>query len=141
MDWDIGATLDLVEKKFGRQQRDAASVCVSSVNQRDRYARFHYYEIKDELQAFEGKLGDRHLLEVTHGPDEEEERAYLQFMDRIGAHAVACVQSIHALEDLLSAMVYRCLNLDTLGTPLDEHQLSLRQTRDRLGRACLNFCV
>lgn len=66
--------------------------------------------------------------------DEEEEHDYYEFMDRVGAHAVACVQSIHALEDLLSAMVYRCLNLDTPGVALDEHQLSLQKTVTRLGR-------
>lgn len=135
MIWDTQATLDLVQKQFGRKQRDAAYVCVSSVNQRVRYAAFHYATIEAELNAFQTKLGDRHLFEVSHGADDEqEEHDYYEFMDRVGAHAVACVQSIHALEDLLSAMVYRCLNLDTLGAVLDEHQLSLQKTVTRLGQ-------
>lgn len=135
MIWDTQATLDLVQKQFGRKQRDAAYVCVSSVNQRVRYAAFHYATIEAELDAFQTKLGDRHLFEVSHGADnEQEEHDYYAFMDRVGAHAVACVQSIHALEDLLSAMVYRCLNLDTLGAVLDEHQLSLQKTVTRLGQ-------
>lgn len=135
MTWDTQATLNLVEKQFGRQQRDAAYVCVSSVNQRVRYAEFHYFAIDDELQAFKTKLGDRSLFEVSLGAtDEQEEQDYYAFMDRVGAHAVACVQSIHALEDLLSAMTYRCLNLDSVGTTLDEHQLTLQKTVARLGQ-------
>lgn len=31
-------------------------------------------------------------------------------------------------------MVYRCLNLDSLGGPLDEHQLSIHKTVARLGQ-------
>lgn len=133
--WDINATLALVEKRFNRQQRDDAFVCVSSVNQRVRYAEFHYFAIADELQQFEAKLGDRQLWEISLGAaGDEESQGYLEFMDRVGAHAVACVQSIHALEDLLAAMVYRCLNLDIIGGTLDEHQLSLQRTLARLAK-------
>lgn len=134
MQWQIDKTLSLVEKSFGRQQRDAAFMCVSSVNQRIRYAEIHYFAIAEELTQFEAKLGDRNLLEVSLGVDDEEALDYYAFMDRVGAHAVACVQSIHALEDLLSAMVYRCLNLDTISGPLDEHELTLRKTLTRLAQ-------
>lgn len=132
MSWDINATVALVEKHFGRTHGDAAKACINSVNQRVRYAEFHYFAIKDELEAFQAKLGDRFLLSMI-GSADEEEFSYYAFMDRVGAHAVACVQSIHALEDLLSATVYRCLNLDTMGNKtLDEHQLSLPNTIERL---------
>lgn len=135
MQWHIDKTLDLVETRFGRQQRDASFLCVSSVNQRVRYAKFHYFSIEEELSKFSMKLGDRNLLEVSlGGGDEREEQDYYEFMDRVGAHAIACVHSIHAMEDLLSAMVYRCLNLDIHGNALDEHQLSAQKTLARLGR-------
>ena len=132
MSWDISATLALVEKHFGRPQRDAAKASIDSVNQRVRYAEFHYFAISGELGGFRARLGDRDLFEVSLAGTEEEEADYYAFMDRVGAHAVACVQSIHAQEDLLAAAVYRCLNLDAQGKALDEHQLSLRNTVERL---------
>ncbi|MCE4540782.1 hypothetical protein LXT12_26485 [Pelomonas sp. P7] len=131
MTWDISATLARVEHHFGKPQRQIAEASINSVNQRVRYAVFHYRSIDAELVAFKDRLGDRNLLEVHAGSDEEETE-YYAFMDRVGAHAVACVQSIHALEDLLAATVYRCLNLDRFGKALDEHQLSLRETTTRL---------
>ncbi len=124
MNWQISRARDLVEAKFGRQQRDKASACINSVNQRVDYAEFHYHAIDDELTQFSTRLGDCTLLEVDLN----------EFMVRVGAHAVACVQSIHALEDLLAAMVYQCLNLGTIGTALDEHKLSLKETLARLAQ-------
>lgn len=132
MNWDIEATLVLVEKRFGRSQRQAANICIRSSDQRLRYARFHYHAIDDELEAFRVKLGSRHLLEAIAGRSEEETDDYYEFMDRVGAHAVACVQSIHATQDLLAAAVFQCLNLNARGKPLHEHQLSLPNTVERL---------
>jgi hypothetical protein len=133
MKWHIGKTLDLVEAKFGRPQREAANGPVQSTNQRLRYAQFHYREVVKELAAYRASsLSDRMVIDVAFSQDEDERGDYYAFMERIGAHAVACVQSIHAIADLLAASVFASLNLNAKGKAVDEHSVTFGLTLERV---------
>lgn len=133
MTWDISATLNLIQARYGRLQREAANHCFQSVHQRLRYGRFHYTALKKDFDAFkEAKIGDRMVIDLAWSADDGERGEYLEFMDRVGAHAVACVQSIHAVADLLATSVYVSLNLNANGKPVDEHSITFQLTLDRL---------
>lgn len=112
MTWDIGKTLNLVETRFGRSQRMLANASIQSTTQRLRYAHFHYHQLVDELNSYQQELGDRLVIDAAFGQNEEARQAYYTFMERVCAHAVACVQSIHAVADLLAASVFMSLNLN-----------------------------
>jgi hypothetical protein len=135
MIWDIGATLDLIQKRHGRAQRDAANHCFQSVNERLRYAKFHYTTLKNDFDAFkELKIGTRMVIEVAWSEDDAERGEYVEFMDRVGAHALAGLQSIHAVADLLASSTYVSLNLNSHGRPLKERDITLKSTLDRLSQ-------
>lgn len=133
MTWDIRKTLTLIETRFGKAQRHLANASIQSTSQRLRYAHFHYHQVVDELEVYRAqKLGERLVMDVTFGQDNDAHQDYYAFMERVGAHAVACVQSIHAIADLLATSVFMSLNLGTRGRPVDEHNITFQLTLDRL---------
>ena len=134
MRWNIEPTMELIEKRFGADQRDKARKCSNSVNQRLRYAHFHYHSIQDDVMRFQNSLCDGRLaLDVAFGANMEDKQEWCHFMDRVGAHVLACVQSIHSIEDLLASLVFRALDLRSKsGGVVDDHGLSYRLTVDRL---------
>jgi len=133
MTWHIAKTLDMVESAFGRPQRMAANASIQSTNQRLRFAHFHYHEVVKELAAYRASaLSDRMVIDVAFSQDDDERCNYYAFMERIGAHAVACVQSIHAIADLLAASVFVGLNLNAKGKTVDEHSITFGVTLERL---------
>lgn len=124
MTWHIDETLDLIENKFGKHQRELANASIQSANQRLRYAQFHYCEIRNLLEQFKAThLNKRPAILLVWGQDEDARSEYFDFMDKVGAHAVACVQSIHAIADLLANAVFRSLALDAGAKPVPEHKV------------------
>ncbi len=79
-----------------------------------------------------GKLGDRLVIDAAFGLNRDVRQAYYAFMERVGAHAVASVQSIHAVADLLAASVFMSLNLSAKGKAVAEHDITFQLTLDRL---------
>lgn len=141
MTWDIGKTLDLVEARFGRSQRMLANASIQSTSQRLRYAHFHYHQLVDELDAYRKELGDRLVIDAAFGQNKDVQQAYYAFMERVGAHAVASVQSIHAVADLLAASVFMSLNLSAKSKAVAEHDITFRLTLDRLATDSKNSTI
>lgn len=132
MGWDIGKTLDLVEAKFGRPLRMLANAPIQSTRQRVHFAHIHYHQMLDDLEAYRHELGDRPVIAAAYGIDREARGRYETFMERAGAHALASVQSIHAVADLLAASVFMSLNLSAQGKAVAEHEITYQLTLDRL---------
>lgn len=132
MGWDIEETLALVEAKFGRPQRVMANASIQSTSQRVRFAHLHYNQMLDDLAAYREELGDRLVLAAAFGIDREAREKYLVFMERASANALASVQSIHAVADLLAASVFMSLNLSAQGKAVAEHEVTHQLTLDRL---------
>jgi hypothetical protein len=117
---------ELVEARFGETQRDLAQASIQSVVARLRYANFHHHEIEKLLAGFQAShLDEKSLFEVAFGPDLEARDQYHELMDAIGAHAVACVQSIHSVADLLANAAFYCLRLDAGGAPWEPEKVDL----------------
>ena len=62
-------------------------------------------------------------------------------MERVGAHAVASAQSIHAAADLLAASVFMCPNLSAISKAVAEHDITFRLTLDRLATDSKNSTI
>ncbi len=133
--FNIARACDLVEGRFGEEQRAAADGSIQSVVKRLNYARFHHRQITDLLARFQAaRLDASSLFEVAFGPDQAVRDEYYEFMDAIGAHAVACAQSIHSVADLLANAVFYCLKLDAGGEPLAPEKVDLRRVCAMLGK-------
>jgi hypothetical protein len=93
---------------------EAARASLSSALDRQEYARFHYHEVKDRwgrlLQVASAPNGVWDIVlggSVSSGIENENE----SLLHAIGAHVVACVQSLHAVPDILAHGVYFSLGL------------------------------
>ena len=131
--WNIQETRDLVAQRFGRHQLDLASPSIQSVVDRQRYARYHYQETIKLFDNFVSThLTDASLLEVTLGVDEGARGEFELFITKVGAHVLSCVQSMHAVGDILAHAVFFSLGMNLAPRPLTERAISLTNVIERL---------
>ncbi len=124
MTWHLSETRELVERRFGRDQLALARPCLKSVVDRQNFAAYHYQEAKALLASFaEAHLADKPLLYAVHGPEADARAAFETTMIKLGAHAIACVQSIHAIPDILAHVFYYSLGVN-LTNPMPERAVS-----------------
>ncbi|MFM2448941.1 MAG: hypothetical protein RIS44_1391 [Pseudomonadota bacterium] len=135
MVWNINETLNLVKKQFGAEIRDAARASIYSADQRLRFAHYHFHEMKRLLNSFtEDHLTGRNMWEFADSPDESERVEYFKLMDQVAANAVACVQSVHAVDDLLASSVFYCLNLNQTAKSLEADKVHRSIVIERLAK-------
>lgn len=115
--WDIEQTRQDVRRLFGDDQLELASPCLRSVVDRQTYARIHYQDARAKIESYtQTALQDASLFEVTFC-DSEAWVEFNIFIREVGAHLTACVQSIHAVPDILAHAIYYSLGLNrTLGS-------------------------
>ena len=116
--WNLFETHDLVRKRFDRKQELLVRDCTRSIVDRQNFGRFHYHEVLRLAKSFERKHLSEKLLFELHASDEIRE-AFERFIIKAGAHATACIQSVHAIPDILAnALYYACgLNLSSAAIP------------------------
>lgn len=113
MTWHIARTRSLIEAAFGHDQLDLARPSLKSVVDRQEYARYHYQEAMRLLARFTDEyLTHKPLIAVIWSNDHNDRLAFEELMTQLGAHSIACVQSIHALSDILAHMLYFSLGLN-----------------------------
>lgn len=113
MTWHIARTRSLIEDAFGRDQLELARPSLKSVVDRQEYARYHYQEAMRLLARFTDEyLMRMPLIAVIWSNDHNDQLAFEELMTQLGAHSIACVQSIHALPDILAHMLYFSLGLN-----------------------------
>lgn len=131
--WSIADTRRHVEARFGRAHLDRVVPSLNSLAERLRYARYHYQEIQRLLGSFaELHLATKPLLVVIHGGDEASREEFEVLMIEVGAHATACVLSIHAISDLMAQAVYHALGHSLDVSPLRERDISAASVQSRL---------
>lgn len=110
--WDIEETRRLIRQLFGDDQLELAKPCLRSVVDRQTYARVHFHDAKAKIDSYtQTALQDASLFEVTFG-DSETWIEFNIFLREVGAHLTACVQSIHAVPDILAHAIYYSLGLN-----------------------------
>lgn len=108
--WSITDTRSRVVDRFGDSQLELISTSLYAMAQRQLYAGYHFQEVQRLLISFQNLyLADKPLIVVAHGQDEIASNAFETLMLETGAHALACVLSIHAIADITSFAVYHAL--------------------------------
>ncbi|MFA7270062.1 MAG: hypothetical protein WC073_12005 [Sterolibacterium sp.] len=110
--WDIDETREHIRRLFGDDQLELAKPCLRSVVDRQTYARIHFQDARAKIDSYtQTTLQDASLFEVTFG-DSEAWVEFNIFLREVGAHLTACVQSIHAVPDILAHAIYYSLGLN-----------------------------
>ncbi|MFG6463863.1 hypothetical protein ACG04Q_19970 [Roseateles sp. DXS20W] len=118
--WDKHETQRLVEARFGPAQAAKLAESLRSVTDRQLFSSYHYGEIVRLLNEFETQhlSGIATVLELHAIGNESRQAAFEEFMLAAGAHALAAVQSLHALPDIFAHVVYFATGQDLLpGAP------------------------
>ncbi|MDF3933686.1 hypothetical protein [Pseudomonas citronellolis] len=117
--WNIGLTRQLVTAVFGAAQWKKAHPSVRSMTDRPEFCRYHYHAALDMMSEYiESKLKDTGLWGVYEDYDE-----FSYLMLKIRANITAFVQSLHAVADTCSHMLYYSLALDKLPSSLKERDI------------------
>lgn len=124
--WDLSETHKLVGARFGRKQEQLVRESTRSIVDRQNYARYHYSETRRLSRYFERKhlAGRRSLIEI-HASDAVRD-AFELFIVKACAHATACVQSVHAIPDILANALYFSVGANlSSATAIPEHKVSV----------------
>jgi hypothetical protein len=133
--WSIADTRSHVANRFGESQLEKVSPSLHAMAQRQAYARYHFQEVRRLLENFQSlHLADKPLLVVAHGPDESARNAFQTVMFETGAHALACILSIHAIADVTAFAVYQALGYGLSATAGRERKISATKLHPDLRR-------
>jgi hypothetical protein len=127
--WNLKQLRDDVANLYGREQLERLKPSLESVVQRQRYARHHFLESERRIKEVmaDPVRAEKHPLELWD--DEEVNQAH----DDARAEIVACVQSMHAVADILAHVVYFALAMDgSSGTALKERDISVKRVPKQL---------
>lgn len=72
---------------------------------------------------------------VAHGPDVTGREGFHSFMVSAGAHAMACVLSIHAIADVTAFAIYLALGYNLGPNPKAMHKVSAKSLAPQLAEA------
>jgi hypothetical protein len=125
MPWDAKETRISIEKLYGRKQVDVARGALRSVIDRKIYARIHYEDAASCVEKYtKEKLLNTSLLFVLMGGEDGSTEEFEVFIRRVGAHVIACIQSIHTLPDILAHAIYYSLALDVSSKQLEQSKIT-----------------
>ena len=131
--WDMAETRNQIKRLYGHEQLAMAIPALRSVIDRRDYAHFHYHEANDLFLAFaQEHLDNEPLLWVIHQSDENFSEFHW-LITRIGAHVVACIQSLHAIADIMAHAVYYSLGMNRSDGALREGNISATTVLEILG--------
>jgi len=134
MRWNVKRLKGDVEKIYGEKQRRLLSPSIDSLIDRKSFARYHFQESERLLKNFLINKTDRHdLVKLVVGTDQEELNEFSQCLLCVKAHIVACLQSMHAMADILGHVVYYALGMNNdHKTRLNLRDVSIRSVLKKL---------
>lgn len=111
--WNLQETREHIARLHGQHQLELAKPCIQSVFDRQVYARTHYQDVHSKTEIYiRTELQGTSLLEVTFADNDEAWEEFNIFVREVGAHLTACIQSMHALPDILAHAIYYSLGLN-----------------------------
>ena len=128
--WDLKEARSLLRQRFGQEQFNLATNSLGSTVDRLEYARIHYHEAKDIIDTRLGTLQEQQLfLVMLGGGTDDEQNEYENSLVQLGAHVVACVQSLHAIADTFAHAIYFSLGYNLHADALDEHKVTANSVK------------
>lgn len=111
--WDAEATRRAIQHAYGREQLELARPCIRSLADRQFYAQYHYQRAEQTLKRYvRVHLKSKDFISISLGVDSQEWNRFNVVIRKLGADLTACVQSLHALPDVLASAVYYSLQLN-----------------------------
>jgi len=130
--WGMEETRANINRRFGTAQFKLARASIASSVARLDYAKYHYSEVSRLLKRFSKKyLSVEPLVAVVSG-EVHIRRQFEIFMMKTNAHSIACIQSIHAIPDLMAHSIYFSLGFNLLPQPLPPEKVSAFTVMDLL---------
>ena len=137
--WEFSKSYSLIEAAFGTQQFKSAKECIRSLADRQNYAIYHFRETLRLTKAFERRhLKEGFLLEIYAEKSAWKQRKFNSYMIKASAHALASIQSIHALPDILANALYVASGQNLKSNSLLERDITLSKVVGAL-KADSNF--
>ena len=119
----------------GRDQLELLRGPIRSVVDRLVYARIHFQDATAILEKYIVEtLADTSLLEVTFAAEPVVYARYTTVLRQVSAHFVACVQSLHAIPDILGHVLYYAVGLN-LTASLRSRDVSAKSVAKELRKA------
>ena len=116
-------TRRLVEKHFGKNQRECFNSYTKPFNHRLYHARYHFQEVQRLLkEEIDEKLPDKSIVELLLVEADSFQPIFL----KIEAHMIACAQSIHSITDIFSHATYYALGLNLGQKPLNDQNINFK---------------
>lgn len=132
MTWSIIESQELIAEVFNRSQLEKASSSLYAMAQQQLYARYHFQSITYLFDEFNNKyLLNESLVILAHGQDDKRE-AFETLMVKVGAHALACVLSIHAIADITAFAIFHALGLGLQARALNERDVTAKKIQQCL---------
>ena len=127
-------TRNFVRHRFGVEQVELAGLSLGSTIDRLEYARFHYHEVRELIETRIEPLqkSQRLFIAMMGAERNERQRRYDETRAHIGAHVVACIQSLHAISDILAHAIYYSLGLNLQVNTLSERQIAAHMVTEKL---------
>ena len=132
--WDLKEARSLLRQRFGQEQFNLATHSLGSTVDRREYARFHYREAKHIIDTRLGTLQQeqRLFLVMLGGGTDDEQNEYEDSLVQLGAHVVACVQSLHAIADTFAHAIYFSLGYNLHADALAERKVTAKSVKQKL---------
>jgi hypothetical protein len=125
--WDLHATYELVSRQFGKRQMLLAKESARSLVDRQNYASYHYREVLRLTKAFERRyIKDGMLLDIYTQEGVNMRAAFEVAVVKMSAHALAAIQSIHALPDILAHVAYFSTGLNLGASAIDDRSVNVQ---------------
>lgn len=124
--WNVEETRKLVRILYGPTQLEIVRNSISSVVYRQRYAKFHFQEVKTILAVYIGiHLESKHInnMLLLRNTDEQNDFEYCQ--TKVGAHITAFIQIANSLTEILATMVYFSLGYYLPSPSMIENKITL----------------
>lgn len=119
--WDLDETKRHIRRLYGDEQLKLTISPLQSIGERQYYARFHFRHAEALLKTFLGL--------------KEESGMFNTLMLEVGAHLTACIQSMHAVADILAHSVYYSLGENLQPNPLAHDKINLYSVANRMTSA------
>lgn len=105
--WELAKTHSLIETAFGASQLKYARESIRSLVDRENYAGYHFRETIRLTKNYTRRyLKDSHIIDMYAEDGEAKRVVFEKYIMKASAHAIASVQSIHALPDILANVAY-----------------------------------
>ncbi|MFG6439295.1 hypothetical protein [Roseateles sp. LKC17W] len=123
--WNLNETRDQIARVYGRDQLTLARDSLRSIDDRQIYAWVHYQDAVQLIDRYVREhLLNSSLLEAIHAKDDDYSIEFDIFIRKVGAHFIACIQSIHTLPDILAHAVYYSLGINLTTDAMEERSIT-----------------